>query len=106
VWYDEFSLQVGDSLREGIESGLKSCHMCIFILTPNFLSKGGWAKREYDAIFTRELVEERQLILPVRAGVSQRDVYEYSPVLADRLAVDWALGEEEVCRRLFAQLVV
>jgi hypothetical protein len=29
VWYDQFSLRVGDSLRESIEGGLKECHKCI-----------------------------------------------------------------------------
>lgn len=106
VWYDEFSLTVGDSLRESIENGLRTCHMCIFILTPNFLSKGGWPKREYDAIFTRELVEDRELILPVWAGVSRDEVYEYSPTLAGRVALHWEAGkEEQVCRRLFGKLI-
>lgn len=80
--------------------------MCIFVLTPNFLAKDGWPKREYEIIFTRELVEEKRLILPLWAGVSRDDVYEYSPILADRVAVNWELGEEEVCRRLFNKLVL
>lgn len=105
VWYDEFSLEVGQSLRESIEHGLKVSKMCVFVLTPNFLAKGGWPKREYQAVFTRELVEERNLILPVWAGVAVREVYDYSPVLADRVALLWEeLREEEVCRRLFVRL--
>jgi hypothetical protein len=105
VWYDEFSLTVGDSLRESIEAGLKQCHMCIFILTTNFLSKGGWPKREYDAIFTRELVEDKRLILPVWAGVTKQEIYEYSPVLADRVALHWEQGEDKVCRKLYDKLM-
>jgi hypothetical protein len=57
VWYDQFSLRVGDSLRESVEAGLKECHKCILVLTPNFLSNKGWAKHEYSSIFTREIVE-------------------------------------------------
>jgi hypothetical protein len=37
VWYDEFSLKVGDSLRESIEKGIKECKKCILILTQNYL---------------------------------------------------------------------
>jgi hypothetical protein len=29
VWFDQYSLKVGDSLREGIETGLKDCPKCI-----------------------------------------------------------------------------
>ena len=86
VWYDEFSLSVGDSLRESIEGGLKSCGYCILVLTPNFLSKGGWPKREYDSIFTREVIEDERLILPVWHNVSKQEVMEYSASLADKLA--------------------
>ena len=100
VWYDEFSLIPGDSLRESIETGLKSCRKCIVVLTPNFLSKGGWAKREYDSAYTRELIENQRVIVPVWSGVSVEDVYAYSPILADRVGLDWSIGEEEACKKL------
>lgn len=100
VWYDQFSLRVGDSLRESIEAGLKECHKCILVLTPNFLSNEGWSKREYDSIFTREVVEKQKVILPVWHEISAKDVYHFSPILADRVAVQWTLGVEEVARKL------
>ncbi len=100
VWFDKFSLQVGDSLRESIERGLKECPKCIFVLTPNFLSNGGWSKREYDSIFTRELIEQQKVILPVWYNVSVEDVYKYSPMLADRFGAQWSEGVEEVARQL------
>ena len=101
VWYDDFSMRVGQSLRESIEKGIKECGFCILVLTPNFLKNGGWPKREYTMAFTKELVEEQEVILPVWHDVSQKDVYEYSPLLADKLGVPWSLGPEEVCRRLY-----
>jgi hypothetical protein len=100
VWYDQFSLRVGDSLRESIEAGLKECHKCILVLTPNFLNNKGWTKREYETIFTREMVEQNKVILPVWHEISPQDVYQYSPILADRVAVQWSLGVEEVARKL------
>lgn len=102
VWYDQYALKVGDSLRESIEKGLRECKKCVFLLTPNFLANGGWAKREYDSIFTRELVENQRVILPVWAGVTRKDVYEYSPILADRVALKWEDGVERVAANLAA----
>jgi len=104
VWFDQYSLKVGDSLREAIENGLKECPKCILILTPNFLNNNGWTKREYDTIFTRELVEKKRVILPVWHNVSVEDVYRYSPILADRVAAQWADGVEEVARKLFGTI--
>ncbi len=100
VWYDQYSLRVGDSLRESIERGRRECSKCILVLTPNFLSNKGWSKREYDSIFTREVVEQQRVILPVWHEISAEDVYRYSPILADRVAAQWSLGAEEVARKL------
>ena len=104
VWYDAISWHVGDSLRESIEQGLKECHKCVLVLTPNFLSNKGWSKREYDSIFTREVVERQRVILPVWHEISAQDVYNFSPILADRVAVPWSLGVEEVARKLLQAL--
>ncbi len=104
VWYDEYSLTVGSSLRNSIESGLKTCSKCILVLTPNFLAKGGWAKREYDTVFTRELVEDQDVILPIWAGVDRNAVYAYSPILADKVGLQWSSGIDEVSKALFRVL--
>lgn len=53
VWYDEYSLKVGDSLRASIERGLRESKKCIVVLSPNFVSNGGWTKAEFDSIYVR-----------------------------------------------------
>jgi hypothetical protein len=71
----------------------------VLVLTPNFFSNDGWSKREYDSIFTREIVEKQKVILPIWHQISV-DVYHFSPILADRVAVQWSLGVDEVARKL------
>jgi TIR domain len=101
VWYDEFSLKVGDNLRDSIEGGLKKCRKCILVLTPNFFSNGGWTKKEFDSVFTREILEQKGLALPVWCGVGKQAVYDYSASLLNVKGLDWSqLGVDEVCRKL------
>jgi TIR domain len=101
VWYDEFSLKAGDNLRDSIEKGLKECGKCVLVLSPNFLSNNGWTKKEFDSVFTREILEETALVLPVWLGVTKHQVFEYSPGLLNVKGLEWgSLGEEEVCRLL------
>lgn len=100
VWFDEFSLKVGDRLRESIEKGLKECKKCVLILSRDFLSNPGWTKEEFNSLFTRELIEKSDIILPVWHDVSQGDVYDYSPALANRVALKWEEGGEAVIRKL------
>jgi hypothetical protein len=102
VWYDEFSLKVGDHLRESIEKGLKECKKCILIISSNFLSNNGWTKTEFDSIFTRQILEEQKLVLPVWHQVTKQEVYSYSPSLLNLKAAVWEnLGQEETCRQLY-----
>jgi hypothetical protein len=100
VWYDEYSLKVGDSLRESIERGLREAEKCIVVLSPNFLSNKGWSKAEFDSIFTREIVHERNVMLPVWLNVNKEGLFNYSPRLLDKLGIDANLGVEEVARQL------
>jgi hypothetical protein len=104
VWYDEFTLKVGDSLRETIERGLRETKKCIVVLSPNFLGNTGWGKVEFNSVFTRELVEKEKVILPVWLNVGVQDVFDYSPSLADKLGISAQLGIPEVARRLAVAL--
>ena len=39
VWYDELSLQVGDSLRRSIDRGLAKSRFGVVVLSPAFFAK-------------------------------------------------------------------
>jgi hypothetical protein len=106
VWYDQYSLKVGQKLRETIEKGLKETKKCVLILSPNFLSNNGWTKREFDAVFTRELLEEKDLILPIWANVTKREVFDYSPNLANVKALIWHEEKlNDICAELYHAII-
>lgn len=100
VWYDEYSLKVGASLRESIEQGLKETKNCVVVLSPNFFSNNGWGKAEFDAVFTREILQKQNVMLPVWHNVTAEQVYEYSPRLADKVGLPSSVGIEELARQL------
>ena len=89
VWYDEYTLKPGMSLRESIEDGLKNTKKCILILTKNFLENTGWTKTEFNSVFTREMIFNEKVIIPIWFDIKKEDVYEYSPSLADTFALIW-----------------
>jgi len=86
VWYDEFTLTVGDSLREAIDRGLATSQFAIVVLSPFFFQKR-WPQRELNGLVAREMGENRHLVLPVWHNVGRDDVLSFSPPLADLLAV-------------------
>lgn len=89
VWFDEYSLNPGDRLRESIEKGIKECSKCILVLTNNFLTNEGWGKTEFNSIFTREIFERKKLFIPIWYNITKEQVFEYSPSLSDIVAVIW-----------------
>jgi hypothetical protein len=86
VWFDEFSLTPGASLRREIGRGLRDCASGIVILSPTFFKKE-WAQRELDALTSFEIEFGEKRIIPVWHGLTRRDILQHSPELADRLAI-------------------
>jgi len=84
VWYDEFELRIGDSLRRKIDRGLGSSRFGVVVLSQAFFGKG-WPEYELDGLVTRA-VSGDQILLPIWHNVSKREVIGYSASLADRLA--------------------
>jgi len=84
VWYDEYSLKLGDSLRRGLEKGLRNCTFGIVILSKSFFAKE-WPQKELDALTTREAAEGGKIILPVWHDISAKEIAKFAPMLADKI---------------------
>lgn len=85
IWYDEFTLRVGDSLRRSIDRGLAESDYGIVVLSADFFLKR-WPQNELNGLAARESTD-RKVILPIWHEISGGDVARYSPTLADRFAL-------------------
>lgn len=84
VWYDEFELKIGDSLRRKIDSGLARSRFGVVVLSKEFFRKG-WPNYELDGLVTRAVSGE-QVLLPIWHNITKKEVIQHSPSLADKLA--------------------
>ncbi len=84
VWYDEFELRIGDSLRRKIDSGLARSRFGVVVLSQEFFRKG-WPNYELDGLVTRAVSGE-QVLLPIWHNITKKEVIQHSPSLADKLA--------------------
>ena len=103
VWYDEFALKVGDSLREAIDRGLATSRYGIVVLSPSFFRKR-WPKRELNGLVARETGEDRGMILPIWHHVDRDQVLAFSPPLADLRAAESVAGLSVVVGQLLRKL--
>lgn len=98
VWYDEFSLKLGDSLRKSIDLGLLNSRYGIVVLSKNFFAKH-WPVQELNGLVTRE-VNGNNVILPIWHKVTFEEVRAFSPILADRVAGTSEHGLEQLVKRI------
>jgi hypothetical protein len=83
VWFDEYELKIGDSLRGKIDEGLKNSRHGIVILSKYFFSpKKQWPGRELDGLTALEDASKKKRVLPVWHEITQQEVASYSPTLA------------------------
>lgn len=99
VWYDEFSLKIGDSIRRALDHGLRSCRYGIVVLSSAFFQKN-WPQYELDGLVEREIAGGKSLILPLWHGVDHARVLSYSPALAAKKAISTSLSLEAIVDEL------
>lgn len=98
VWYDEFSLKAGDSLREKIDEGLFNSLCGLLVLSPNFFKKN-WPKKELNGLMSINSSNMNKII-PIWHRVSKEEVMHYSPILADLVSINSNIGFEKTIEKI------
>ena len=99
TFYDEYSINLGDSLFESINNGIRDSKNCILVISRYFLQKK-WTMAELKAIINKHIDGELVLI-PVYHNISYTDVKREYPLLADILGVISEVGYEKVAEKIF-----
>lgn len=100
VWYDEFELRVGDSLRRNIDAGIARSRFGLVVLSPAFFAKN-WPQYELDGLVARDMHDGGRRLLPVWHNMSKDELIRQSPSLVDRVALSTsALTVEEMADQI------
>ena len=84
VWYDEFELRIGDSLREKIDAGLASSRFGVVVISPSFFQKN-WTQYELEGLTARQMSGEK-VILPVWHRITREEILKRCPSLTNIVA--------------------
>jgi TIR domain len=103
IWYDEFSLHIGDSLSASIDKGLSISDYGIVILSKKFFEKG-WPLQELSALITKQVNLCKRIILPIWHNISKAEIQKYSPILADTIAAKSSDGIENIATKLYREI--
>jgi TIR domain len=110
-WYDEFTLRPGDSLRRSIDHGLLTSQAGVVVLSKAFFAKH-WTAYELDGLVQLNAGSPDQVagsgqgsrLIPVWHGVDAQTVTQYSPSLANLVALNSGDGVEAIADRIFSAL--
>lgn len=94
VWYDEFEMKLGDSLRQKIDHGLANSRYGIVVISNHFINKN-WTAYELNGMIARE-IDGVKVVLPLWHNITKEQVIAYSPTLADKMALE--TGKHEVAQ--------
>jgi len=97
VWFDEYELKLGDSLRRRIEDGLKNSRHGLVLLSQSFFKKD-WPQKELDALYSLETSSRR--ILPILHGITHDELKQRSPLLADKFAISTDKGIPHIAEEI------
>ncbi|GEM_PF-1362415 len=105
IWYDEFSLNIGDSLSASIDYGLSISDYGIVVISKKFFEKN-WPRQELRALITKQVTLNKKIILPIWHNISKKEIEHYSPILADTIAANSNEGIENIATRLYKEIRV
>jgi len=104
IWYAETALHVGNSLSASISRGLACSRYGIVVISPHFIAKQ-WTNWELAGLVNRQNSEEQHLILPIWHGVTKKEVMDFSPPLADLMALNTATEQaDEIAFKLLRRI--
>jgi hypothetical protein len=98
VWYDEFSLTVGDRLTVSINAGLKDSRYGIVVFSNNFFEKQ-WTIVELSALQQKALSQEK-VILPILYNISHDEFKNIYPLFSDIVSISADRDIDEIVKEL------
>lgn len=99
VWFDDFELEVGSSLRESIERGLAASRFGIVIFSSAFFKKR-WPTKELNGLFAKEISGRKPTILPIFHKITPSTVSRRLPIQADRVALNSDAPLSDICEKI------
>jgi multifunctional 2-oxoglutarate metabolism enzyme len=103
VWFDEYELLPGDSLRQKIDHGLSTSSIGVVVLSPAFFGRG-WPERELSALTVRQLAGDPNVIVPIWHEITHEEVRAHSEALADLVAAKSSDGVARIAALISAVL--
>ena len=99
IFYDEYSIKLGDSISSKINQGLKEAEVAIIVLSYSFFQKN-WPEAELQSLINRQISGKTRLVI-IYHGVSHEEVADRYPLLQDLFGISSSIGVEKLASKIF-----
>lgn len=101
VWFDEWELQVGDSLNQKISDGISESGWLAVVISINSINSK-WVEKELNAAFTTELEKKQVFVLPIVIEDCEIPLFLRDKLFAD-FRTDYSSGLKTLLKRLIPE---
>ena len=98
VWYDEYEIELGMSIRESVDMGLTSCDIGLIILSPNYFRKK-WTIWELNG-FIQKMLSGTAKLIPILYNLTHEKLLTISPALSDILSLSSEEGIISIVKKV------
>lgn len=104
VWYDDFTLRYGLSLRQQIDKGILNSRRGVVVISHAFFSKD-WPQTEFDGMMSIQMDDGTPFVFPIWHDIGKADVAKRSPTLAGIFAASTSVLDIEQMAAAVAESV-
>ncbi len=105
IFYDKESLEWGDNWKQRILEGTQKAEFAIIVISENFFGRE-WTERELTEFLNRQNKNGQKLILPIIHGISNQQLREKYPAVADIQGISTSDHSCDEIALLFAKQLI
>lgn len=105
IFYDKKSLEWGDKWKDRILEGTKKAEFAIIVISENFFDRE-WTEKELNEFLNRQNRNGQKLILPIVHNITNEDLRNKYPSVADIQAIDSKAYSCDEIALLFARQLI
>ena len=97
VWYDKKKIKTGESIKDKILQGVKSCIIAVLVISKNYFDSE-WCEQEIKSLLIRQNKNNENIVIPILYNISVEQLKEKYPLLNgyDVKPIEASIGISEI----------
>ncbi|RHO54815.1 toll/interleukin-1 receptor domain-containing protein [Ruminococcaceae bacterium AM07-15] len=99
VWYDEYEIKPGMSIRESVDKGLALCDVGVLVFSKSYFKKR-WTIWELNGLI-QKMMNCSATLIPIYYNISHDEILKISPALSDIMGIHFENNLEQTAQKVY-----